>query len=265
MVPHLKINSENCIGCGLCVSVCIRENLAVENGKLNEVGGSRFECFECGHCTAICPNNCIKLLNVYGDVHEYDSKERLISPDIMEEFLIRRRSCRWFTDSLITKEEFEKILSPVKYSETAENTQKIAFVIIDNKIDDFMHHLRFILGKRRGDYARFDQFCKYVDEGMKGNNPLIWEGKQIILAFSKLPIDAVLAIDKVEMMAYSMGFGGFHSKWIQMAEEIDHTTLMEFFPDIPSDYGMNSVFVIGKPRTNFKRTVPRKDKQIVWM
>lgn len=61
------------------------------------------------------------------------------------------------------------------------------------------------------------------------------------------------------MAAYTMGLGGFYSLWIQKADEVDHEALMDFFPDVPRSKRMNCVFVIGHPKTRYRRTVPRDD------
>ena len=61
------------------------------------------------------------------------------------------------------------------------------------------------------------------------------------------------------MAAHTLGLGGFYSLWIAKAERQDHDELMKFFPEIPFDYRMNVVYVIGRPRVKFVRTIPRLD------
>lgn len=262
---HLIIDTGKCIGCGLCSNVCIRDNIRIEDKKAIETGSTVLECFDCGHCASVCPENAITLRN-YGqyEVREYDDVP-LIDPETMSEFLSRRRSCRWFKKEPITKEELEPIVRAADVSPTAENSQNVAVAVIDRRMSDFMKHIRPILESARTEFPRIDQFCRYVDNGMKEkNNPLIWEGKQMIVVFSRIPEDAMLAMGRMEMMAYASGFGGFYSRWILMAESLDHEELMRFFPDIPAEMKMGAVFVIGRPRVKYRRSVPRRERATYW-
>ena len=54
-----KLNiHENCIGCGLCSSICPMKNISVLNGKA--VAGDR--CTMCYRCISSCPQKAITLL-----------------------------------------------------------------------------------------------------------------------------------------------------------------------------------------------------------
>ncbi len=267
MADHLIIDRAKCIGCGKCVSVCIRDNIRITDKIAEEWNTGRFECFDCGHCMAVCPKDAIRLRIFEGiddQIHEYDDSEKLLDTVDLMEFFCRRRSCRWFSDTDVTDEEFSKILEFASLSPTAENSRKVEIAVMDRRMNEFMKHIRGILEYKRDQYPRIDQFCDYVDNGMETNNPLIWEGRQMILVFSKEPTDAILAMSRMEMITYAMGLGGFYSRWIRMVEDTDHDKLMEFFPDIPSDMGMNAVFIIGHPRVRYRRTIPRLDRNIHW-
>jgi len=51
-VVTLKLNSDKCIGCGICSTVCPHNVLAIENKKA--VIKNKDNCIECGACM----NNC---------------------------------------------------------------------------------------------------------------------------------------------------------------------------------------------------------------
>ena len=53
----LKI-SANCVGCGLCVSLCPMKNIAMKNGRA-VAGGRRTMCYR---CISRCPQKAITLL-----------------------------------------------------------------------------------------------------------------------------------------------------------------------------------------------------------
>ena len=53
----LIIDEELCTACKQCMQVCIRDNIVVEDFAI-ETGSN---CFECGHCMAICKSGAITL------------------------------------------------------------------------------------------------------------------------------------------------------------------------------------------------------------
>jgi ferredoxin len=100
----LMIYPEKCIGCGQCKSVCIRDNIEIDDVAY-ETGSN---CFECGHCMAICPSGAITLKIFKGRenrIEKYSSKDVPLEYDDLLEFLKRRRSVRWFKNKKIDKKD----------------------------------------------------------------------------------------------------------------------------------------------------------------
>lgn len=258
-MSHLIIDTDRCIGCGRCVKVCIRANISVMDGKAKETPSGPMGCFDCGHCMAVCPKDAIRL-EKYMDqndriVDHDDSK--VIGYDTMMEFLRRRRSIRWFKDEKVPDDVLQKLFDASYYSPSAQNSQKVEFVVMDQRLDEFQSHIAKILEPLRDEYPRIGQFVDYVDDHSRFEyNPFLWEGKQVIIAFSEEPADAYIAMSRVELSAYSLGLGGFYSLWMSMADREDHERLMEFFPEIPKTMHMNALFVIGHPNVKYRRSLP---------
>ena len=53
----VKIDTEKCTGCGICVEVCLQE--AIKVGDIAEVDGEK--CTDCGTCAEECPNEAITI------------------------------------------------------------------------------------------------------------------------------------------------------------------------------------------------------------
>lgn len=262
MEMKLKINEDLCIACKQCQQVCIRDNIIVEDFAI-ETGSN---CFECGHCMAICRQNAITLKSFEHDsdkIVEYNPRESILEYDDLLEFLKRRRSIRWFKNKKIDEATFDKLFKGAYYSPSAQNAQDVEFVVLDDKLDEFMNLVYDIIKVEEDEFFRIKEFGEYLaDNTTKKFHPLLWEGKQLILTFSTDKTSAVIANTRLELLAYSLGLGGFYSLFILKSDEINHEKLMEFFPDIDKNKHMFSAFIIGYPKKLFRKTIPHKDIKV---
>lgn len=258
----LIIDGELCTACKQCASVCIRDNIIVED-IARETGGN---CFECGHCMAICKVGAITLKSYEGKedrIVDYNPRELPIDYDGLLQFLKQRRSMRWFKNKKIDKETFEKLFEGAYYSPSAQNQQDVEFVVLDEKLDEFMELVYDIIKVQEDEFFRIKEFGDYLkDNTTKDFHPLLWEGKQLILTFSTDKTSAVIANTRLELLAYSLGLGGFYSLFILKADELNHEKLMEFFPEIDKNKHMYSSFIIGYPKKRFRRTIPHKNIEV---
>ncbi|WP_407421398.1 nitroreductase family protein [Methanobrevibacter sp.] len=265
MDVKLKINHELCTDCKQCEQVCIRDNIVVEDFAI-ETGGN---CFECGHCMAICKAGAITLKSYDGKedrIAEYNPREIPVNYDNLIQLLRQRRSIRWFKDMKIDKEIFDKLFEGAYYSPSAQNQQDVEFVVLDEKLNEFMELVYEIIKVEEDKFFRIKEFGDYLkDNSTKKFHPLLWGGKQLILTFSTDKTTAVIANTRLELLAYSLGLGGFYSLFILKADEIDHDRLMGFFPNIDKNKHMYSSFIIGYPKVKFRRTIPHKDIKVEYL
>lgn len=63
-VVTLALAPEQCVGCGLCVNVCPRGVLILENGRAAIV--DRDACMECGACAINCPTGAVTVQSGVG-------------------------------------------------------------------------------------------------------------------------------------------------------------------------------------------------------
>ena len=260
----LIIDEDSCTACKQCMQVCIRDNIVVDDFAV-ETGSN---CFECGHCMAICKQKAITLKSYEGKedrIQDYNPRELPVGYDDLLQFLKQRRSIRWFKNKKIDKETFDKLFEGAYYSPSAQNEQDVEFVVLDDKLDEFMSLVYDIIKVEEDKFFRIKEFGDYLsDNSTKEFHPLLWEGKQLILTFSTDKTSAVIANTRLELLAYSLGLGGFYSLFILKADEIDHDRLMEFFPNIDKNKHMYSTFIIGYPKKRFRRTIPHKDIKVTY-
>jgi len=53
----VKVDKENCTGCGVCIDVCPAEAIKIEN----DIAAISDDCSECGVCVSECPNDALSL------------------------------------------------------------------------------------------------------------------------------------------------------------------------------------------------------------
>jgi ferredoxin len=58
-VSTLKLDTEKCIGCGICTDVCPHQLLVMNNGKAAAIDMDM--CMECGACAKNCPASAISV------------------------------------------------------------------------------------------------------------------------------------------------------------------------------------------------------------
>ncbi|WP_136806099.1 mercury methylation ferredoxin HgcB [Desulfosediminicola flagellatus] len=56
-LPILSLDTERCIGCGMCETTCPHRIFSIENGKAKLI--DKGACMECGACATNCPVNAI--------------------------------------------------------------------------------------------------------------------------------------------------------------------------------------------------------------
>lgn len=263
MEPAISIDPDKCIGCNRCSAICIRDSIAIIDKKAVYTGN---DCFSCYQCYSICPKNAISLPAFPGFTREPVAGEHISYPDFLK-FLQDRRSIRWFTEEKVSREEFEKLFAAGGYTPSAMNRQDVEFVVLDERLDDFMKILYEILKPCEYELPRIHQFCEYMEgtgTSPKGH-PFLWEGRQLILAFSKVSVDAVLAMARMELAGYTLGLGGFYSLFLILAAEKDPKRFSEFFPEIPAEKKLHCAYIIGHPRVRYKRGVPPRRREIHYL
>ena len=215
---------------------------------------------------AICKEGAITLKSFLGHedrIVEYNPREIPVNYNDLLQFLKQRRSIRWFKDKKIDNETFLKLFEGAYYSPSAQNQQDVEFVVVDEKLDEFMELVYDIIKVKEDEFFRIKELGEYLkDNTTKEFHPLLWEGHQLILTFSTDKTSAVIANTRLELLAYSLGLGGFYSLFILKADEIDHERLMEFFLEIDPNKHMFSSFIIGYPKMRFRRTIPHKEIRV---
>lgn len=116
----LKVDTEKCVKCGLCVQACPSCILSMgEDGPKCDFDRG---CMSCGHCVAICPMGALD--NKYAPLAEQKPLPMpVLDSETAYNFLRMRRSVRLFKPEPPSEEEIVKLLDVCRYAPTAGNSQ----------------------------------------------------------------------------------------------------------------------------------------------
>ena len=285
------INGELCSGCGLCVQVCPRKTLSMQNGQAAVTGKGSLNC---GHCMAICPTGAITV----GAID--DSMSRFVSfqPDLkwlpygefdtaqLVRLMASRRSCRNFLDKPVAQSILEDLVKIGCTAPSATNCQLWTFTVLPTReavmvlgkgVRSFyvnlnsmaekssLRMLMKLIGKPELD-RYYREYYESVKEGMaefdrSGIDRLFYDAPSAIVVGcepgASLPKeDSLLAAQNILLAAHSMGLG---SCLIGMAvEAMKNDRTIQRALGIPNEEKIYAVIALGYPDEFYERQAGRK-------
>ncbi len=285
------IDTDRCIGCGLCVKVCPYGTISME-GKKAVVSGNRS--LSCGHCAAVCPAGAVRVTAIDNESSRFNSftanEAWLPFGEYNTAELVRlmasRRSCRNYTDRVVDRALIEDLIkigvtapsgtNSQSWTFTALSTRKAVAALGDriagffrklNRISEKKHLRRFLklIGKPgldtyfREHYSSVKQALAEWEE--EGKDMLFHGATAVILIGSKPGAscpqeDALLAAQNILLAAHTMGFGtcliGF------AVEAMKRDVAIKRSLGIPDEEKVFAVIALGYPDEKYQRIAGRK-------
>jgi len=234
---EIRIDSERCTGCGLCVSVCKDFGIGVEEGKARVLESSFFGCIGCGHCMAICPTGAV---TVHGrtlspdDLFDLPKKEDAADYDRLHVLMQRRRSIREFKDKPVEQDVVEKILEAASASPMGLPPSDVHVLVLHGKdkvrsfAEDFCTYLEsmkwlvsgWFLALIRPFWGKVNDelfrgfikplFSIYGDSMKKGENLVNYDAPLAMYFYATPyadPADPIVAATYAMMAGESLGLG----------------------------------------------------------
>lgn len=283
-----SLDSDKCIGCGLCVTVCPDQAIELV-GKVAQLSGR--ECMGCCHCQAVCPAEAISVLNVSLNFVTFSENEHWLpfgGGDIssLVRLMRSRRSCRNFTDEPVARPCLEDLVKIGTTAPSGTNSQAWTFTILDcrkeviafgdlvaaffRKLNKMAQNpvIRFasklFYRDKLGDYYR--KYYPTVSGGLReweeqGRDRLFHGASAVILVGAKenasCPAeDALLATQNILLAAHTMGLGtcliGF------AVEAIKHDPSIKLSLGASSEESIFSVIALGYPDEAYRYVCGRK-------
>lgn len=123
----VRIDTNACIGCGLCRKDCPVNNIALQNGKATV---QNRHCIQCGHCVAICPKGAVTMAGFDEPPYELDTRPSL-NPHELLKAIQSRRSIRHFKNKPVPAEIIKRIIEAGRWTPTAKNAQDVSYIVLD--------------------------------------------------------------------------------------------------------------------------------------
>ena len=269
------VNRDKCIGCTLCVQDCIVSDIEMVDGKSHIKNEA---CFKCGHCIAICPVKAISSDDEkeysMDEVVEYNKETFDIDSENLMNFMKFRRSVRLFKKDAVEEEKIAKIIEAGKFTQTGSNAQDVSYIVVKDKLQDVrkavLETLNVAADKMIADSNTPKNFLTYAYmwkkmnsdflENPDGEDRLFFKAPLLILIEADRVVDGALAAAKMELMTDALGLGTYFSGFLERAVAIN-PKLRELL-QLGEDKELAACMVIGYPRVQYKRTVPRKDVKV---
>lgn len=289
----ITIDATTCTGCGSCADECPARIFVMEKDTGNRprtepayFGG----CNRCGHCVAICPVDAIVHDELPQDGFNPVS-DGFIDPDALQAFMLSRRSTRSFKDNPVPKEVMDRLIEAATHAGTASNLQSEGFVVVQDRsllaklekvvLETLWNNMK-PLGNRLGRrLARLkygeetaEQTIAYYDrfKTMKEKDELkdaVFRGAPAAIAIhgqrTNLLVreNCAIAARNIELLAQSFGLGTCWAGFLLVAAGMDHHIARHL--DIPADRNIFSALMIGHPKHSYRKTVPRRQRDVKWM
>ncbi len=285
------IDTEKCIGCGACVSVCPSGTLSMAGGKARVTGDASLGC---GHCEAVCPTGAVRVAALSPEAVSF----RTLRPDpswlpfgafdadALVRLMASRRSCRRYLDTPVDPAVLEDLVRAGVTAPSGTNSQKWTFTILPRPVDvrafgervgRFFERLnrtaekRWLRGLLRlaGRPALDSYYREYyatvqtalAEYRASGIDRLFHDAPAAILVGSgpgaSCPAeDALLATQNILLAAHAMGLGTCLIGFAVAAMKKDPS--IGRFLGLPGGEVVHAVIALGHPDVTYLRTAGRK-------
>ncbi|MGD0230978.1 MAG: nitroreductase family protein [Syntrophorhabdales bacterium] len=288
----IEVDAKKCTGCGFCSDECPAGIFVVSPAP----DGSRMaqvrylsRCTGCGHCVAICPQDAI----VHGElpVDKFEGRPNVvIGPDAMRAFLLSRRSIRAFKEKPVPGDLIEQLIEVGTHAGTASNAQTENFIVIQDRrllaeLEDMVigilwDKLKLLgsgIGQRlarirygeetvRQSMLYHERFKAARDSGDSGG--LIFRNAPVVIAVHgqrtnrSVHENCAIATRNMEMIAMSLGLGTCWAGFLLVAAGLTKKIARRL--GVSDDRNVYSAIMLGYPTHVYRKTVPRRQREVRW-
>lgn len=254
----IKINTDQCIGCKLCVDVCVANNLRIskENNKAELLSE---KCIKCGQCAAICPKEAISISG-YNTPMIQKKDYKGLNPDDVLDTIRFRRTIRSFQDKKIPENVVDQILEAGRLTHTAKNSQDVSFIVLD-KEKDAVENIAVLMFRKLKKIANL--FSEMARNNVIDDHFFFFKAPIVIVIVADNKTNGLLAAQNMEFVAEAHGLGILFSGFFTMCA--NHSIKLRKKLEIPKGKKVAMTLVLGYPKVKFMRSAQRKDLDVKYL
>jgi len=256
-MTKIKIDRDQCTGCGLCVADCLRHVLEVQNSKAVVLSD---DCLKCGHCLAVCPANAVRMKGIEDEIMEKGESSGTLNAESLKAHLKLRRSVRQYQRKPVEREKLEKIIEAGRLTPSGSNLQNVRYIVVQNGIDELEGEIIAQykeLGQQTGLPGGPDMGKYKLKRGF-----LFHGAPAVILIVSENSTNACLASMSMELMAEALGLGtlyvGLFTRPANQNEALRKSL------GLAENENIVVCLALGYPAVTYLRSAPKKPANIVW-
>ncbi len=262
----ITVDEKKCIKCELCIKECPVSVLKMGENGPEEIANAT--CIACGHCVAICPNAAIDNEKT-PLVQQVDTKDfHKLNSQQAEHFLRSRRSIRNYQDKPVSREKLTKLINIARLAPTAENSQGISFVVVEDKqlIEKAAEISIQMIENSPLRYLVEEAVRSYRDDGVDS----IFRGApNLIITTADKDLrsardNAVSSLTYLELYAPSLGLGSCWAGIFEYCASIENSPMLKLF-NIPEGKKITAAVMVGYPKYSYKRLVDRNPLDVTFI
>lgn len=250
------VDTDKCIGCGLCRDICVAHNLVIQDKKAKIVMD---DCVMCGQCSAVCPQKAISLVGCGSGQMEKADDTRL-SPDAILNTIRFRRSVRRFKETELPKKVIEQVLEAGRLTHTAKNMQDVSYVVLAAGKDSVE---KMAVNVFRAIKPIADLFSPMARNNQISDQFFFFNAPAVIIILAKDKTNGILAAQNMEFIAEANGLGVLYSGFFTMAANASRKIKKEI--GVPKGKKVAMTLVLGYPDVKFLRSTPHKELEVRYM
>ncbi len=259
-MSQISVDTNLCKGDGACVAVCPARVLALgEKGFPEEVAAN---CILCGHCVAVCPHDALTHSGLPREPFMPVGR-KLPDSEMIDNFLMSRRSVREFKNEPIAHGTLEALLDVARRAPTASNSQKLHWIVVEDgaKVHalsaEAMNWLR-ISGVSQAMLAQWEAGYDFILR----NAPTVvvacapadygW-GKQ----------DCAIALTFLELAAEARGLGACWAGYLTRVAAASAPLRQAL--SVPAGYVIHGGLMLGEHKYSYRLVPPRVPLSVQWV
>jgi len=287
----IEIDTTKCTKCGFCCDECPNYVLSLGEGRKIEVRYPE-QCCICGHCVAICPENALTHREMPAEKFQ-DLPVTIIPPENMKNLLLSRRSIRVFKGEPVAKEVIQQLIEVGIHAGTSSNGQTENFVVIQDRKrlselekmvievlwNKGMKYLGNEIGQKLAKAKIGDEMLRQaipyhqIMRNRRQNSQLagmVFRNAPVVIVIHGLRTNFMahancsIAARNMEIMAKTMGLGTCWVGFLSVAAHLAKKKI-ETYLEIPDDHSIYGAMMVGYPKFEYRKIIPRKEREVRWI